>query len=72
MKVSGVHLLHEMNIEKMTYRENEHAGRRKKNFFVTIIHFSFSIKVYFTLQEGRKHHEVFRLYYKLQIHVQCI
>lgn len=49
MKESAVDLLHEMNIKKMTYRENEHAEKRKENLFVTIIHFSFFIKVYFTL-----------------------
>ena len=31
MKESGVDLLHEMNIKKMTYRENEQAEKRKKN-----------------------------------------
>lgn len=48
MKEPRVDLLDEMNIQKMTSKENEHAGKRKKNLFVTIIHFSFSLKVYFT------------------------
>ena len=40
----------EMNIKKMTHSlKNEHSKKGKKNLFVTVINFSFSLKVYFTM-----------------------
>lgn len=50
MKESGVDLLHEMNIKKMTYKENEHAEKRKKNlcdnhsFFILYKGLSYTVR----------------------------